>query len=134
MPRNLQNAILRGSINVDIDQSMESSYKHNKRAPGQTIEEARNQMNKFIEEKVKEYKTLMSQGKTEEAYFRLGEAMHPIMDSTSPSHEGFQVWRGLGGLKELVEGAIHGGEEQFISRERLNRTINLIRDFYDKNK
>ncbi len=133
-PRNLQNAIERGSAHVDRDQSIESSYKHAMRAPGQTVEEARSQMNKFMEEKVKEYKTLMSQGKTEEAYFRLGEAMHPIMDSTSPSHEGFQVWRGLGGPRELGEGVIHGGKEQVISNERLNRATNLIREFYDKYK
>lgn len=60
--------------------------------------------------------------------------MHPKMDSTSPSHEEFQVWRGLGGPKELGEGVILGGKEQGISYERLNRATNLIREFYDKFK
>lgn len=119
---------------MDRDQSVGSSYKHAMRVPGQTVEEARSQMNNFVEEKVKEYKTLMSQGKTEEAYSRLGEAMHPIMDSSSPSHEGFQVWQGVSGPREVGEAIIHGAKESVISNERLNRTTTLIREFYDKNK
>ena len=134
LPRNLQSAIERGSANVDRDQSVENSYKHAMSAPDQTAENARSQMNNFVEEKVKEYKTLMSQGKKEEAYSRLGEAMHPIMDSTSPSHEGFQVWRGLNGSRNAGEAIIHGVKESVISNERLNRATNLIREFYEKNK
>jgi hypothetical protein len=104
------------------------------RAPGQTVEEASRLMNEFVHQKVNEYKTLLSQGKTEEAYFRLGEAMHPLMDSTSPSHEGFQVWNEINGPRSLKDAGMHVIRESIISGETERRTINSIRQFYDANK
>ncbi len=113
------------------------SYMHGMRAPGQTEEEARNLMNKFIDEKVKEYKELMAQGRQGEAYFRLGEAMHPLMDSTSPSHEGFQVWHSpWSSPRHAWDGYEHRTRETmdvFNSNPRfMNRSIDLIRRLNDR--
>jgi len=79
-------ALQRGSAYADSKQYQDiaHSYMHAMRAPGQSVEEATRLMNEFIRQKVSEYRALMKQGKAEEAYFALGMAMHPIMDSTSP--------------------------------------------------
>ena len=123
-------ALKRGSANVDKDQSLESSYKHAMSSPYYDKEHAEKYMNNFIEKKMNEYKTLMSQGNEEAAYFVLGEAMHPIMDSTSPSHTGFQEWRGLDGTIELGEGISHGLQESIIAIDRFRITVNKIKEFY----
>ncbi len=34
----------------------------------------------------------LAQQNPRDAFFHLGRALHPIMDSTSPLHEGFQEW------------------------------------------
>jgi hypothetical protein len=53
----------------------------------------------------------------------LGAALHPIMDSTSPSHEGFQVYS----LENLGRhGNFSKSEEATITHEQLERTIRLI--------
>jgi len=88
-------ALMRGSAHVDKDQSLEGSYKHAMSCPSYNAETAEALTNYFIMQKVNEYKTLMKQGKTEDAYFALGEAMHPFMDATSPSHEGYPEWSGI---------------------------------------
>jgi RHS repeat-associated protein len=36
-------------------------------------------------------------------WFYLGMALHPVMDSTSPAHEGFQQWNGV-----MADGSKHG--------------------------
>jgi len=91
-------------------------------------------MNDFIRQKVNEYKSLMRQVKTDEAYFAMGMAMHPIMDSTSPSHEGMQEWKGINGPAELGEAGVHISQELMISDERLSRTVNHLREFYTDSK
>lgn len=101
---------------------------------GQSVEEATRLMNEFIREKVSEYKALMKQGKTDEAYFALGMAMHPLMDATSPGHEGMQEWKGLDGPIKLGKAGIHFLREISISDERKTRTINLLNEFYSQTK
>ena len=137
LPPHLRQAMEMGSVHVDKDQSKEGSYKHAMRAPGQTSQEAERLMNSFIEQKIKEYKDLMSQGRTGEAYFRLGEAMHPIMDSTSPSHRGFQEWNDpLSSPRHLWNAYEHQSRETvdvFNSNSRfMNRSVDSIRRLYDR--
>jgi RHS repeat-associated protein len=67
--------------------------------------------NKFIYEHLEKYRGLLSgsisipsslggnrgaylRGTEYNPYFHLGLAMHTVMDSTSPSHDGFQFWTG----------------------------------------
>lgn len=93
-------AIKEGSIAVDTHQEHEESYMHAMTGwrEWETVEDAQKKMIDFINGKVNKFKVLMEKGGKENekaAYFTLGEALHPLMDSTSPSHEGFQEWRGL---------------------------------------
>ena len=67
---------------------------------------AEEKMNEFIAEKMDVYRSKLSASRSfrdsgnagyaavleRDAYVALGEAMHPIMDSTSPSHSGFKEW------------------------------------------
>ncbi len=80
----------------------------------------------------------MTRGKTEEAYFALVMAIHPILDSTSPSHEGFQEWSGL---FPVIDGTtkkayIHGSRETvdvFNSNpEYSRRAVDSIRRLCDE--
>lgn len=87
-------AMQKGSAYADTFQDPQYSYMHAMRAPKQSTEDAAGLTDTFIMWKAAEYKTLMSQGKTDAAYEALGMAMHPLMDSTSPSHEGYQEWAG----------------------------------------
>ena len=61
---------------------------------------------------------------TATAYYYLGQAMHPVMDSTSPTHEGFQIWDGTGILEHLW------GEKRATpeSRRRASRRMQLLMD------
>jgi RHS repeat-associated protein len=81
-------ALQRGSKEADSPKYQDNahSYMHAMRAPGQSAEEAAGLTVTFITQKVNEYKSLMKEGKTEQAYEALGMAMHPLMDNTSPSH------------------------------------------------
>lgn len=83
---------------------------HAMRAPGQSIDNAREVACGYINPKLQYFKrfggfTPFTGHSTflnfyynpgsdwaADAYFQLGQAMHPIMDSTSPMHEGWQVW------------------------------------------
>jgi RHS repeat-associated protein len=108
---------------ADEFQESKYSYLHAMRAPGQSKEEAQRLMNDFIRGKVADYKRLMAEGRTDEAYFALGMAMHPIMDSTSPPHKDFQEWN----IKDLIP---HTRAELKISPEEKARTVDLLRKFY----
>jgi hypothetical protein len=69
------------------------------------------------------YQKMIHEGLTEKAFFELGMALHPLMDSTSPAHEGFQVWEGYWGNGALT----HWAQEQTITNDRLSKTIELIK-------
>lgn len=120
-------------------QGVEYSYMHVMRKAGQTSEQAETLMMIFIMKKLSEYKDFLSKGKCYEkdAYIALGMALHPLMDSTSPSHEGFQVWDGvLPVIPNTFKAVKHGRSERAIifnsNPEYLQRNINLLRRLYDK--
>jgi len=57
--------------------------------------------------------------------------LHPIMDSTSPSHQGFQEWEGLGTLPQYLKAGIHFLREGlYISDEKQEETEEMVRRFY----
>ncbi len=98
-------AMQRGSIKADSMkyQNATHNYMHAMRMSGQSAEAAAGQTVNYIMGKVGEYKTSMAAGNTDKAYEALGMAMHPLMDNTSPSHEGFQEWS----LIPLINAGIH---------------------------
>ncbi|MBM4175394.1 MAG: RHS repeat-associated core domain-containing protein, partial [Ignavibacteria bacterium] len=118
---------------VDEDQSSIGQFKHAMREKGETVEVARNRMYEYINIKRQEF----IEGKGDAALFSLGEALHPIMDITSPSHEGFQQWdeNFFFPPKEfnfltLLKAGVHIIREFKINDERFDLTVRLLRDFY----
>ena len=79
------------SAYVDKFQSPEYNYLHAMRSPGQSVEDAQKAMANFV--KARTYEFVVRAG--DNPLFQLGRALHPLMDQTSPAHEGFQVWNGL---------------------------------------
>lgn len=66
------------------------------RSPNQTIQDARFRMCDFIRRNMSTYNALKNSAIDRNrisAYRDLGKAMHSVMDSTSPMHRGFQIWR-----------------------------------------
>lgn len=54
---------------------------------------------KYVKDMMAKYENLLGQGKNKEAYFMLGAALHPVMDSTSPVHVGRQSWANIDAWK-----------------------------------
>jgi len=66
------------------------------------------------------------------ALMALGEALHPIMDSTSPTHRGFQVWS-WGEIGKTITGfSSHGAGEHKINAAARQETISLMRQAYEQ--
>lgn len=95
---------------------------HAMRCPGQTIGEAKRKMERFIEKMTQRQKRLKCEGKTREANVAFGMALHPVMDSTSPTHEGYQIWYGIKGPITAGRGGAHWLGEQYMSKGRKKGT------------
>ena len=63
------------------------------------------------------------------AYFELGQALHPVMDSTSPAHRGCQEWK-MFSLGALKHGNAHCSIEgvDALTPELFNETSQRMRD------
>jgi len=83
-----------GSRYADTFQDAQYSYMHHMRdgSANQSREEAEQLMNQYINRHLGESRCYMAQGNYESAFFHLGMALHPIMDSTAPSHGDFLPW------------------------------------------
>lgn len=75
-------------------QTSEYTYMHAMRHPGQTIDQARDASNEFIRNSASMALSAKADGDMQKAYFWFGVALHTMQDSTSPSHQGFQLWTG----------------------------------------
>jgi RHS repeat-associated protein len=118
-------AIREGSKYADTFQESEYSYIHHMRdgKTGQSKADAEALMNKYIDHHIQKYKCDMTQGKYNEAYKHLGMALHPIMDSTSPTHGDFLPWQGV--IPLLLSG-IHAAGEATIDDSQIELTIDRM--------
>lgn len=84
-------AMKRGSDYTDESQFQEPglSYMHAMRAKGQSVSDAAKKMREFIEQN---FQLARRAPDAEQRCFYRGVALHPVMDSTSPAHSGFQQW------------------------------------------
>ena len=73
------------------------------------------------------YEAIGTQATHETALRFLGKNLHAIADSTSPSHQGFQPWCGLGHLGLFYE---HEQKEWFISAGDFVETVDKLRHYY----
>jgi hypothetical protein len=97
-----------GSASVDgiANQFGDSSYMHAMRAPGQTAADAKAKACRFIKDHLAIYNRYKSDPfprMQRYAFQALGEAMHPVIDSTSPVHSGWQVWDPLHNPSQIFE-------------------------------
>jgi uncharacterized protein RhaS with RHS repeats len=117
-------AIKMGSAGVDgaygriaalLMQVLGDPAQHAMRKPAETADAARSRACDFIQARLARFNQMVSS--TEDsvqamAYYELGEAMHTVMDSTSPAHTEFQPWSPLhpsahGNLPGSVEDLDH---------------------------
>jgi hypothetical protein len=101
---------------------------HAMRNKNQSVEVARKMMEAFIRDRLKRYQCELQKGNRVEAYFALGEALHPIMDSTSPTHEGFQWWDNLGAMPGYYSFFYHFLSEQRVLNTEISNTVALMKD------
>lgn len=77
----------------------------------------------------------MTEGYAESAYFSLGEAMHTVMDSTSPLHENYQnyvisIMDPIG--SEKASRHLYAEGTQLGSNDKIMKGAMLIRRFTDE--
>jgi len=129
-----QRALEDGSLSVDrpSNQGVSTAYQHAMRAPGQSVAEAQKLMCQFVKDKLNQYRAALAAGDTYAAYFALGQALHPVMDYTSPAHRGWQVWANpVTHFWEVVpHGDAHGSIEGLdaLTPALLHETLNGIRN------
>lgn len=124
-------AILKAaSVRVDTFQDPKDSFMHAMRSPKQTIPEAMALYENYINTRLNDAVKLAVAGDGNNALARLGEGMHSLMDNTSPSHRGFQEWRGILGPIATPSALIHISKELFITKPVLNETADALRNYY----
>lgn len=105
----------------DATQSAEDSPKHSMRRPGQTAREAIVARDSFVGLKLAEARRAVRCGNRAEALKLFGEAIHPVMDKTSPLHTDAKgnpkVWDPTSDASSLLEALQHGWTDSFISGE-----------------
>lgn len=116
-------AIESGSAYADEFQKPEDSYMHAMRGPGQSMEDAEQKMDEFMSIKTAEF--LKSDNLD---YMALGMALHPLMDQFSPSHQGFQEWKGV--WRDPVGAFIHYMKEIIINPAQLSEVVAAVREYY----
>jgi RHS repeat-associated protein len=131
----MRDAFKKASVDVDTDnQATKDSYMHGMSAPGQSTKDAEVLFNAFLKKQADLYKENISGNYRLAEYtanYQLGKAMHAIMDTTSPSHSGFQVWNGL---RHPIDGYIHVRKETKTvfngNSAYMNNAVRLMRDYY----
>jgi RHS repeat-associated protein len=81
-------------VAIDRLQSSEESPLHAMTPAGRPRESAIRQANNFVRSSLERARELEASGQHEEAMKNVGNAIHTLQDSTSPSHRGFQEWNG----------------------------------------
>lgn len=101
----LLSAMRAGSADADSMkfQDARHAYMHAMSSASMSPAESQRLMCQFIKEKLALSQMYGQHGLPYSAFYELGMALHPVMDSTSPAHEGFQQWHGV-----LKDGSKHG--------------------------
>jgi hypothetical protein len=80
-------ALQQASRNLDKQtQGTASSYMHSMRAPGQSSADAIKARDQFVASELNTARSLAADGDRAGALTHLGNAMHPVMDQSSPEH------------------------------------------------
>jgi RHS repeat-associated protein len=103
-PSAIRDIIKEGSAYADKFefQGADSAHMHAMTSDSMDAKTSQKKMCEFIKNKMSDAKDAESKG-SGNYWFLLGMALHPVMDSTSPAHEGFQKWHGI-----VADGNKHG--------------------------
>jgi hypothetical protein len=120
------NQLMNGSLSVDGDtvynalrnQTVGDPAEHAMRRWGESPEAAERRMMAFIDAQLR-----LARQFPADAFFYYGRALHPIMDNSSPQHEGFRPWPSLTPHGPLGEGVRH------LTPERMRQTERSIRNY-----
>jgi RHS repeat-associated protein len=134
LPDEIRNEIKKGSKEADSIilppyQMPGYDYVHSMRASNQDPHIAADLMKQFIQDKLQQASKEFSNGDCDDGFFYLGMALHPLMDSTSPSHKGFQVM-------DWTNFKAHSDAEKTITNEQINETIvkmGIVEPYYHEN-
>ena len=134
-------AIKAGSAAADSIANQDGSHAYIHSMTSNTLSRAQSEtlMLAFIQQHMSEFKKWYCRSKKEKnaywavgqrsfAFRKLGMALHPIMDSTSPVHRGFQKWHS----SDLF---IHGPfptslEDVNTAPQYRDETVNLMRSYF----
>lgn len=128
---NAVDALRRSSRDFDRKtQATADSHKHSMRREGQTVEEAIEQRDEFIRTTINSAREAALAGNYEQALKLLGEALHPVMDYSSPMHSDAngnpKIWRGM-----IRDGWGHSPNDLF-GGERTQDITEEIYEFQDR--
>jgi hypothetical protein len=115
LPPQLTGQIRAGSAYVDrVANQFGDSAEHAMQNTGRdSVAAAKARTCQFITGKIAEYKKNANSSNPKlknQAYFALGQALHSVMDSTSPEHRGWQVWDPYS-KQVVVHGNANGSNE-----------------------
>jgi hypothetical protein len=134
-----------GSDWVDrpTNQGAGTAFEHAMRSDDETREQARTRMARFIRSEYEIAAGLQLQASAQspgsdadplpllQLCFHRGVALHPVMDITSPAHEGFQIWSPFDFLSLLRHGSLPGSIENIdallASPKSFDQTAGLMR-------
>lgn len=103
--------IKQASYRIDHErgsQSPDNAYKHGMRAPNESVDEATQATSGWIEDWKR---TAQKSADKNTVLTAFGFAFHAVSDMTSPSHEGFQVWRGIVDSTIVLRSGLHALDE-----------------------
>jgi hypothetical protein len=119
-------------------QSNGNAYQHAMSSPDQTVAQAQSQYNDFVSGEESEAQDAQMKFWTADPDNKLndlspasleafGKALHAVLDSTSPTHAGFQKWNWMN--PSLVRQHING--ESSISSQQMQNAVNAARNTYN---
>ena len=126
----IRDIIKEGGAYADKMEFQGSDYAHMHAMSSDKMDAKKSQkmMCEYIKSKLEDAKDAYDKG-SGNYWFLLGMALHPVMDSTSPAHEGFQKWGGV-----VKDGNKHGnmpgtleGKSTAQQEKHKNRTIARMR-------
>ena len=94
LPANDITLLINQQVAADEDQTAAGSYKHAMRSPNQTVAQAMALANAFVRFQIEQARRMEKNGCHDQAMQHLGNAIHTLQDTSSPMHNGFQVWDG----------------------------------------
>jgi RHS repeat-associated protein len=115
-----------------------SAFEHAMRSPGQTVEQAQTQYNNFVSSSETEAQNAQMQfwmadpdnkldNLSDASLEAFGEALHAVLDSTSPAHSGFQEWNWMNPFAVRQ----HINAEKTISPQQMQNAVNAARNAYN---